>query len=93
MMRRFVLALGSMLVATGCAARWVHPDPDADWDAALAECSLKAEAAGSGEVVEQAMKSCLEAKGWEVSKHRRPGEQHRPRRPGGPRPYCGKPSC
>ena len=92
MVRRFVLALGAILIATGCTAKWVHPDSDADWDAAYAECSLRAEAVGSGEMHEQAMEDCLKAKGWDVRKPRRPGQQHRSRRPI-PRLYCGKPSC
>ncbi len=89
-MRRFALALGAMLIAVGCAATWVHPDPDADWDAAYADCSLKAEAAGSGEMDKQAMNDCLEAKGWvedKTSKPRPPNRPRQPRRQSRPRPY------
>jgi hypothetical protein len=64
MIRRFVTILGAMLIAVGCATNWVHPDPDADWGAAYADCSPKDEAANGGETNEQAMKDCLEAKGW-----------------------------
>jgi hypothetical protein len=92
MMRRFVSVLGAMLIAAACATNWVHPNPGADWDAAYADCFPKAEAAGGGKVDKQAMEDCLKAKGWEVSKPHRPGQQHRSRRPI-PRSYCGKPSC
>ena len=89
-MRRFALALGAMLIAVGCAATWVHPDPVVDWDAAYANCSSKAEAAGSGEMDKQAMNDCLEAKGWVEDKTSKPRQSSRsrtprPRRPS--RPY------
>ena len=84
-MWRLALALGLMVVAVGCTTKWVHPDPTADWDAAYAECYLKIEAVGSGEMHEQAMKNCLEAKGWEVRKPRRPSQPFKPDRPG-PKP-------
>ena len=63
-MRLSVFTLLFALVAAGCATKWVHPDPDADWDAAYADCAPEAEAAGSGEIDNQVMKDCLEAKGW-----------------------------
>ena len=90
-MRRFALALGAMLIAAGCATNWVHPDPDADWDTAYADCVPEAEAAGSGEIDEQAMKACLEAKGW-VEEPREPRQRSRSRTPRprprrAPRPY------
>ncbi len=88
-MRRFALALGAMLIAAGCATKWVHPDPDADWDAAYADCSLKAEAAINGETDEKAMKDCLKAKGWvedQTRKQRQPSRSRTPR-PRPSRPY------
>jgi hypothetical protein len=90
--QRFVSVLGAMLIAVGCASKWVHPDPDADWDTAYAECSLKAEAAGNGEALEQAAKDCLEGKGWvedRTSKRRQPSGSRtpRPRPRRTPRPY------
>ena len=87
MMRRFVSVLGAMLIAAGCATTWVHPDPNADWDAAYADCSSKAEAAGSGEVDKQVMKDCLEAKGWVEDKTSRRRQSSRPRRSSRPRSY------
>jgi hypothetical protein len=91
-MWRFVSVLGAMLMVVGCATNWVHPDPDADWDADHADCVPEAEAAGSGEIDEQAMKVCLEAKGWvedQTSRSRQPSRSRtprpRPRRPS--RPY------
>ena len=90
MMRRFVSVLGAMLIAAGCTTTWVHPDPDADWDAAYADCFPNAKAAGSGEMDEQVMKDCLEAKGWvedKTSKPRQPSRSRQPRRPSRPRPY------
>ncbi len=90
MIRRFVTILGAMLIAVGCATNWVHPDPDADWDAAYADCSPKDEAANGGESNEQAMKDCLEAKGWvwveqQTSKPPQRRRWHkRPPRPQGP---------
>ena len=89
-MWRLALALGSMVIAVGCTTKWVHPDPTADWDAAHADCFQKAEAADSGEIDEQVMKDCLEAKGWEVKKARRPSLPFKPNRPGPkPRPEPG----
>ena len=89
-MRRFALALGAMLIAAGCATKWVHPDPDADWDAAYADCSLKAEAAINGETDEQAIKACLEEKGWieeKTSRRRQSSRSRTPRPRRAPRPY------
>ena len=93
MMRRFVSVLGAMSIAVGCATNWVHPDPDADWDAAHADCLSKAQAAGSGEMDEQVMNACLEEKGWVKEKTRRSRPSTRSRRPralpkrSGPHPY------
>jgi hypothetical protein len=91
MVRRFALALGAMLIAVGCATNWVHPDPDADWDAAYADCSPKDEAANGGETNEQAMKDCLEAKGWVEQQTSKPPLlsrwRARPRKPMLPRFY------
>jgi hypothetical protein len=81
MIRRFVTILGAMLIAVGCATNWVHPDPDADWDAAYADCSPKDEAANGGETNEQAMKDCLEAKGWVEQQTRKPPQRSRWREP------------
>ncbi len=92
MMRRFVSVLSAMLIAVGCAANWVHWDPDADWDADYADCSQKAETAGSGEVDKQVIKVCLEANGWvedKTSKPRRPPTP--PRTPSRPEPYGSPP--
>jgi hypothetical protein len=80
-MWRLALALGLMVIAVGCTTKWVHPDPTADWDAAYADCFQKAEAADSGEMDTQAMKDCLEAKGWEVKKPWRPLQLFQPDRP------------
>ncbi len=92
MIRRFVTILGAMLIAVGCATRWVHPDPDADWDAAYADCAPKAEVAGSGEIDKQVLKACLEEKGWieETASERRQSSRSRTPRPRTrriPRPY------
>ena len=91
-MRRFALALGAMLIAAGCATKWVHPDPDADWDAAYADCAPEVEAAGGDEIDKQVVKACLEEKGWveEKTSTRRQSSRSRtprprPRRPS--RPY------
>jgi hypothetical protein len=81
MIRRFVTILGAMLIAVGCATNWVHPDPDADWDAAYADCSPKDEAANGGETNEQAMKDCLEAKGWVEQQTSKPPQRRRYREP------------
>ena len=84
MRRRFASVLGPMLFAVGCAANWVHWHPDADWDADYADCSQKAEAAGSGEIDKKVIKVCLEANGWvevEARKPRRPGRLRVPDRP------------
>ncbi len=86
-MRRFVTILGAMLIAVGCATNWVHPDPDADWDAAYADCSPKDEAANGGETNEQAMKDCLEAKGWVEQQTSKPPQRRRWRGPPQVRPY------
>jgi hypothetical protein len=88
-MRRFVSVLGAMSIAVGCATNWVHPDPEANWDAAYADCLSKAEAADSGEMDEQVMNACLEEKGWveeQPSRSRRSGTP-RPRSRRTPRPY------
>ena len=91
-MRRIVSVLGAMFIAMGCATKWVHPDPGADWDAAYADCAPKAEVAGSGEIDKQVLKACLEEKGWieETASERRQSSRSRaprprPRRPS--RPY------
>ena len=86
-MWRFVLVLGAMSIAVGCATKWVHPGPDADWDVDYTDCSLKAEAAINGETDEQAMKDCLEAKGWVEDQTRKQRRPSRLRTPRSPRPY------
>ena len=91
-MRLSVFTLLFALVAAGCATKWVHPDPDADWDAAYADCAPEAEAAGSDEIDKHVLKACLEEKGWieERASERRQSNRSRtsrprPRRPS--RPY------
>ena len=91
-MRLSVFTLLFALVAAGCATKWVHPDPDADWDAAYADCAPEAEAAGSDEIDKQVVKACLEEKGWveeKISTRRQSSRARaprpRPRRPS--RPY------
>ena len=82
-MRLSVFTLLFALVAAGCATKWVHPDPDADWDATYAECAPEAEAAGSDEIDKQVVKACLEEKGWveEKTGTRRPSSRARAPRP------------